>query len=291
MDNQRLALGTVQFGLPYGVANQSGQVNRDEATSILEHAWSNGLDTLDTAIVYGESEQRLGEIGVMPWQVVSKLPAMSESGTDVIDWVLESVHGSLERLGIPKLYGLLLHNSQQLLGTKGKELFGALVELKKRGVVEKTGVSIYSPAELDALWPDYQLDIVQAPFNIIDRRLLSTGWLSKLHKAGTEVHVRSVFLQGLLLMEQAKRPAYFNKWQPYWDQWHHWLDTKSLLPLNACLGFALSQPEIDRVVIGVDTLDQLKEIIACVKNPIEIPPKTLMSEDLDLINPSHWNVS
>jgi len=287
--SSRLALGTAQFGLCYGVANQSGQVSHDQTAAILEHAWAAGLDTIDTAIVYGESEQRLGEIGVAQWQVITKLPAMPETRTDVIAWVQESVLGSLKRLRIPKLYGLLLHRSRQLLGPQGDALYRALHALKDQGKVEYTGVSIYGPDELDALWPYYRLDLVQAPFNIMDRRLATSGWLTRLHQAGAKVHIRSVFLQGLLLMEAANRPATFNCWQPLWDLWHHWLDHQALTPLQACLGFALSQPEIDRVVVGVDSLKQLQGILAGVETPAVNPPTALASEDLHLIDPSRWN--
>jgi hypothetical protein len=287
--SNRIALGTVQFGLRYGIANRAGQVGRDEAAAILVHARSMGLDTLDTAIAYGESEQRLGEIGVGHWQVVSKLPPIPESCTDVDAWVRDSVRGSLERLGIAKLHGLLLHHSQQLLGARGHALYRALGALKDRQKVEKIGVSIYGPDELEALWPHFALDLVQAPLNIMDRRFATSGWLMRLHEAGTEVHVRSVFLQGLLLLNDANRPEKFKAWQPLWDQWHRWLQDEALTPLQACLGFVLSQPEIDRVVVGVDSLTQLHGILASVDDRTVIPPRVLMSDDPELINPSRWN--
>ncbi len=286
--NDCLALGTVQFGLLYGVANRTGQVSRDEAKAILSYAWAMGLDTLDTAVAYGDSEERLGEIGVGQWQIISKLPAIPESCEDVGGWVQDSVLGSLARLRLPKLRALLLHRPQQLLGPEGNALYRALVTLKNQGKVEKIGVSIYGPDELDALWPRFQFDLVQAPFNIIDRRLALSGWLNRLHEAGTEVHIRSVFLQGLLLMKAANRPVTFSRWQPLWSQWDRWLDDQALTPLQACLGFALSQSGIGRVVVGVDSLKQLQEILASVKNSALTPPKSLMSEDLDLINPSRW---
>lgn len=287
----RLMLGTVQFGMPYGIANQAGQVSRAETASILDHAWRRGINTLDTAIDYGESEQRLGDIGVGEWQVISKLSALQESCTDVAAWVQESVLSSLERLRIPRLRGLLLHRPQQLLGPQGSALYRALVAIKDQGKVEKIGISIYEPDELDAIWPHYQFDLVQAPFNIIDRRLAVSGWLERLHEADTEVHIRSVFLQGLLLMKSEKRPVAFNRWQPLWQQWHGWLNHQSLTPLQACLGFALAQPGIDRVVVGVENLTQLQEILASVETRAVEPPATLASEDIDLINPSRWATS
>jgi aryl-alcohol dehydrogenase-like predicted oxidoreductase len=288
---KRLALGTVQFGLPYGVANQVGQVSRDEANSILSHAWAMGVDTLDTAIAYGESEQLLGDIGIGQWQIISKLSAVHESCTDVAAWVQGSVRSSLERLRIPKLRGLLLHRPQQLLGAYGDALFRALVAMKDQGKVEKIGISIYDPSELDALCPHYQFDVVQAPFNIMDRRLATSGWLERLHQAGAEIHIRSVFLQGLLLMNAANRPSTFNRWRPLWQHWHCWLDEQALTPLQACLGFALAQSQVDRVVVGVDSLAQLKGVLAHVETPLVEPPATLVSEDMDLINPSRWTMS
>lgn len=284
----KLALGTVQFGLDYGIANKQGQVSREEAQSILGLARASGMDTLDTAIAYGDSERRLGEIGILGWQVISKLPAIPASCTDVTAWVRESVFSSLERLRIPKLRGLLLHRSQQLLGAQGDALYRALLALKDQGKVEKIGLSIYGPDELDALWPRYQFDLVQAPFNIIDRRLATSGWLARLHGAGTEIHVRSVFLQGLLLMEAARRPATFNRWQPLWDRWHRWLDEQALTPLQACLEFVLPHSEIDRIVIGVDNVKQLQEILRAANTMGVSVPQSFATEDPRLLNPSNW---
>lgn len=291
MASQRLALGAAQFGLPYGVANNSGQVSRDEAVRILDHAWSAGLDTLDTAIEYGDSEQRLGEFGVGQWHVVSKLPPMPESCTNVAGWVQESVTASLSRLKIKKLHGLLLHRSQQLLGAQGQTLYAALDALKTQGLVDKIGVSIYDPQELDSLWSHFRFDLVQAPFNILDRRLVTTGWLTRLKQAGAEVHVRSVFLQGLLLMPAASRPSYFQPWQPLWAQWHQWLADMKLTPLQVCLRFVLAQRQIDRIIVGVDSLKHLQDILAVAEETGIESPANLISADLDLINPSRWKTS
>ncbi len=287
--NNRLALGTVQFGMPYGIANHAGQVSREEAGAILDYASAVGLDTLDTAIAYGQSEQRLGEIGVKQWRIISKLPAMPESCHDVSSWVQKLVYESLERLGVNRLSGLLLHRPHQLLGHDGHALYAALNDLKQRGIVEKIGISIYDPQELEVLIPLYQFDLVQAPFNVLDRRLVTSNWLTRLKQAGTEVHVRSVFLQGLLLMDASNRPARFKKWQKFWDIWHEWVTASQLSPLQASLGFALAQAEIDRVIVGVDTVHQLQGILAAAGGPTPIPPVEMNCEDIDLINPSNWN--
>lgn len=286
--NHRFVLGTVQFGLPYGIANQTGQVSHDETVRILDYAWTAGISTLDTAINYGESEQRLGKIGVKQWRVISKLSAIPKNCNDVAGWVQKEFAASLDRLKLSKLYGLLLHYSEQLLQFQGNDIYQALVTLKNQGKVEKIGLSIYTPDELEVVWPRYQFDLIQAPFNVMDRRLVSSGWLKRLHQEGVEVHARSIFLQGLLLMEPGSKPAIFNRWEPLLNQWHSWLKTQKLTTLQGCLGFALLHPEIDQVVVGIDNLKHLQQILACSEKPIKTPPLSLMSEDLNLINPRLW---
>jgi aryl-alcohol dehydrogenase-like predicted oxidoreductase len=287
----RLGLGTAQFGLRYGVANLSGQVSHSEAAAILEYAAKAGLAMLDTAIAYGDSEMRLGRLGITHWQVVSKLPALPPDCRDVGAWVRSAVDGSLARLAIPRLHGLLLHEPQELLAGHGDALWAALLELRERGKVAKIGISVYGPEDLQPLWGRFAPDIVQAPFNVIDRRIAASGWLRRLHEAGTEVHARSVFLQGLLLMAPARRPPGFARWQGLWDQWQGWLAQQRLTPLQACLRFALSRAEVDRVVVGVDSLAQLREVISAAAGEPLVPPENLASNDPDLINPSRWSLS
>jgi aryl-alcohol dehydrogenase-like predicted oxidoreductase len=285
---ERLALGTVQFGLEYGVANRSGLVSAEDAATILDRALKMGINTLDTAIAYGVSEETLGRVGVQGWNVVTKLPPVPESSDDIDGWVEDAVTGSLRRLQRSKLYGLLLHDPRQLAGTMGDRLFEALTRLREQGLVEKIGISIHHPSDLDAICGRYSLDLVQGPFNVLDRRLATSGWLTRLHDAGTEVYVRSAFLQGLLLMTPGTRPRSFSRWQPLWDQWDKWLSYSNLTALQASLGFALSEPRVDRVVVGVDNLAQLEEIFAAVGRAIPAPPMELMTDDLDLIDPSRW---
>jgi aryl-alcohol dehydrogenase-like predicted oxidoreductase len=287
--NARLVLGTAQFGLPYGVANRTGVVAAEEAAQILRYAWSAGIDTLDTAAAYGESERRLGCIGVNSWRIVSKLSPVPDSATDIEAWVRASIAESLTLLRIPNLYALLLHKPQQLVQPMGGALYRALRAAKDRGEIGKIGVSIYAPEDLGALWPQYEFDLVQGPLNIFDRRLSSSGWLAKLKSAGVEVHIRSIFLQGLLLMEPAMRPARFDAWRHLWQSWDRWLEEQSLTPLQACLGYGVSQPDVDGVVVGIDSLAHLQGILQSAKRgPVE-PPEDLQTDDAELINPSRWS--
>ena len=284
----KLALGTAQFGLAYGIANTGGQVTADAAGKILSRARAAGMDTIDTAVAYGESEQRLGEAGVGGWQVVSKLPAVPDDCADIQGWVVAHVDASLARLKVPRLGGLLLHRPSQLLEANGRQLYQALLQLRDTGKVEKIGISIYEPSELDSLCVDYVFDLVQAPFNVFDRRLVTSGWLHRLWGDGVEIHARSAFLQGLLLSETGKAPTGFERWAPLWSAWKAWNIDAGLNPLQAALGHVLSYPEIGRVVVGVDTLNQLNEILACAQSGQQRAPETLATIDPDLLNPARW---
>lgn len=285
----RLALGTVQFGLPYGIANQQGQVSREAAKAMLQLAAANGIDTLDTAIGYGESEACLGDVGTQGFKLVTKLPAVPNGCADVTEWVKSEVSASLARLGVSTVYGLLLHRSEQLLGIDGMVLYNALHSLKETGQVQKIGASIYSPMELEALTPQYRFDLVQAPFNLVDRRLYTSGWMQRLKQDGVEIHTRSVFLQGLLLMPRTAIPPKFAPWAPLWDKWHDWLATHSTSAVQACLAYPQNFPEIDHVVVGADSVSQLKQIIEATRYiaPESLPD--LGSMDENLINPARWN--
>lgn len=288
---ERLALGTVQFGLPYGIANRVGQPSLAEAARIVADAHAAGVDTLDTAVAYGSSEARLGEIGVADWRVITKLPAVPDGLTDVRRWVRDSLGASLERLGVSAVTGLLLHRAADLCGRVGPDLGRALRDERDAGRALRVGVSIYDPSELDAIWPDFQPDLVQGPYSVVDRRLDTSGWLDKLAAHGCEVHTRSVFLQGVLLMPSDARPVRFARWPEVWSAWANWLSESGRSPLEAALAHALAHPGISRVLVGVDSVAQLDAIVSAAGGLPLAAPQGVASADLDLIDPSRWHAA
>ncbi|UML83594.1 aldo/keto reductase [Leptospira interrogans] len=286
-----LALGTVQFGLPYGVANQNGQVDLEEISFILDESWRHGIRMIDTAIAYGESEKRLGQIGVSNWQIISKLPPIPSDIQNVKKWAIEMVEGSLFRLGVSSLKGLLLHKSDLLLEPGGEKLYEALIHLKGTGLVDQIGVSVYDPAHIDLYIKKFVIDIVQLPLNVLDRRLLNSTWFSAIKRKKIEIHVRSVFLQGLLLMDPNKRPDYFSRWNTIFEDWDCWLKENRISPLEACLGFVGSVTGIDRVIVGVDSKKHIMEILnVCKSNCFLKIPDHISSEDENLLLPYNWKL-
>ena len=286
----KLALGTAQFGMSYGINNMAGQVSQHAAQQILQYASLVGIDTIDTAIAYGSSEQCLGLAGVGAFEVISKLPAIPEACTNVEDWISNEVTNSLNRLGVRSLHGLMLHRPNQLYGPMGDKILESLINLKNAGHFRKIGISVYGPDEFDGLFSMFDFDIVQCPFNLIDRRLINSGALKILKMRGVEIHTRSSFLQGLLLMERDDIPSKFDAWKSSWDLWDEWVQDNNVTRLSACLAYCLSFKDVDRILVGVDGISQLEEIVAASEEVITDLFPDLSSIDPKLINPGNWEV-
>lgn len=289
---ERIALGTVQFGLPYGVANTQGQVSYDQAEAMLRAMRTAGIDTIDTAIAYGEAETVLGRIGVSGFRLVSKVPVLREPAIAVDDWVMAQVEASLERLRVPRLGGLMLHAPDDLLGPHGSDLARGLLRVRNEGLAERIGLSVYSPEQLAALVDRLPLEIIQIPLNVFDRRFVETGWLDRLVSDDVEVHARSVFLQGLLLMPSDRVPSKFAPFRTLIDGWHAWLSgdaAAGMSTVQACLAHVASYAGISRLVVGADSLAQFQEIIEAAFTAPLRAPESLASPATPLINPSQWN--
>jgi aryl-alcohol dehydrogenase-like predicted oxidoreductase len=283
----KLALGTAQFGQGYGIAFPQPQITHLECRAIIDYSLNQGMTLLDTAIGYGESESRLGAMGVSQWKIVSKLPKIPV-GENVETWVTHSVKSSLEKLKVDSLYGLLLHHPLELLNINGPEIYATLKSLKAQGLVKKIGLSIYQPAELDDVFSLGEFDLVQSPLSILDRRIITSGWLSRLSEHGVEVHARSVFLQGILLISADQRASKFNRWTRLWDSYDNWVTASGLSPLQACIAYVSSIPQVQHVIVGVNSLDQIKEILNAQTCAPPSWTQDLSVDDEELLNPLSW---
>lgn len=285
----KLAIGTAQFGLDYGVSNKDGQVSAEDVDKILRAATKARITMIDTASAYGSSEQALGRVGVDSFNVITKFGAVPKSIADVKGWVYEQIEGSLVRLNVNSVYGFLLHRPNELLGSHGDIIYEALSEAKFQGLIKNIGISISDPVVLTQLIDRFDINIVQAPMNIIDRRLHSSGWLERLKKLGVEVHIRSVFLQGLLLMNPEVRPDYFGRWSLLFQNYDNWLTTSRISSLEACVGFVKQFNSVDKIIVGISSPSHLDGICkALSRNAVIVNPSNIQSDDINLINPAKW---
>ena len=281
---EKLGIGTAQFGQRYGISNKFGKVSQSEAENILYLAKLNSIDIIDTAISYN-SESCLGNIGVKEYKVVTKLPPVPNGIKNVCEWIDVQIKSSLKRLRVNSVYGLLLHNSEDYKNSEIREKFKSL---KADKIIHKIGVSIYSPNELNNLSCENEIDIVQAPINLVDQRLVDSGWLKKLNSYGVEVHARSVFMQGLLLMPKKLIPQSFMAWSSLWNKWHDWLNRENITAIEACLLYVFSLPYVNRVIIGFEAANQLKQIVESLKSSLNISYLDISNSEEDLVNPSMW---
>ena len=286
----KIALGTVQFGIDYGINSENGQIRPEEVRGILNYAYSQNIDLLDTAPAYGSSEKVLGEANVQNFKVVTKTRHFdnAEISNDDIDLLKKDFSCSLVDLRQESFYGVLVHDANDLLKPGSKKLFDQLESLKQAEKIKKIGVSIYDNKQLQSILENFDIDIVQLPFNILDKRLIDSGMLVKLQNRGIEVHARSVFLQGLLLMSNQDRPRKFHRWNALWKTWHEWLNDNQITALEATIRHAISIPEISKVLVGVDTVAQLKEIVLASPGILPDIPPEMFTNDADLLNPSNW---
>ncbi|MEI7814198.1 MAG: aldo/keto reductase [Coriobacteriia bacterium] len=284
----KIALGTAQFGLDYGVSNVAGRVPADEVASILDCACSAGVDVLDSAWAYGDAERVLGELRAAErFRIVTKTAPLAEDG---VPGVAAKVRESIERLGATPLYGLLVHHPADLLGDDGPELAEMLQKLKASGAVERIGVSGYGAQELfAALEMLGDADLVQVPINVFDQRLVSSGALAKLKARGIEVHARSAYLQGLLLMDPSEIPDYFDPIRDRIAAWRVFCAERSLTPL-AALGFVTGIDEVEHVVVGVESAQQLAGVLAAAEPFQSADFAELAIDDPELVDPSRWSV-
>lgn len=255
MLTKKIALGTVQFGLNYGIANRAGRPTREEAFSILELACEEGIDTLDTAYSYGESEEIIGEFisqSGKRFNIISKMPDLESIETD------KYFRQTLTRLKQQKIYGYLVHRFDNLI--MDKSLWGKLESLKQRGLVHKIGVSLYKREELDYLLDnDISFDMLQVPYNIFDQRF--EEYFSMLRIRNVEIYVRSVFLQGLFFLEMDYINKRFQSAKNRMEKLYHISENYKIPIHSLCLGFVLLNHFIDKVVIGVNSMEQLKQNI------------------------------
>jgi aryl-alcohol dehydrogenase-like predicted oxidoreductase len=290
----RLALGTVQFGLPYGISREGGKVPAEEVEAILRLAAENSLDTLDTGAAYGDSEKVLGEIlgDDERFAIVTKTTPIRTPSIDraAVDRIEKAFFESLRLLRRRRVSALLVHDARDILNPGGDLLWARLEALRDRGLVGKLGVSVYDGEEIDAALLRYPLALVQAPLSVFDQRLIASGRLERLAAANVEVHARSAFLQGLLLMDAEAGAAKAPAARGHLAAWREAVAAAGTSALSAALGLALSQPAVGRAVIGVHSAAHLAACLAAVRRAPSLDYASLACPDLDVIDPRRWKV-
>ena len=280
MSSSKLIIGGAQIGLNYGVSNKIGIPSDSELNKIIKTAKKNNITLLDTASSYGNAEQRIGNIANNEFNIITKISNISLDNS-----IAYQVKKSLDNLKSKSLYACLFHNANELI--KMPVFWDKLIRQKELGLIKKIGYSLYHPEEFEKLIQVKCIpDIIQIPFNIIDRNF--EPYLKDLKSLGIEIHVRSIFLQGLLLKKNKYKQKKFSNWFSIWDSYEFWLKKKSISPLEGCLSHVLSYKEFSNILVGIESNSQLSEIILASKKKAGKAPDSITSSDLSLTNPLAW---
>ena len=279
-------MGTAAFGQAYGISNSNTLTTNREIHSILEYCLENGINTLDTAQSYGNSEKILGQNGIKNFLVVTKVFCERNHKKGELE---VKVRASLRRLGIQKLHGLLIHNEDALQGSQGGVIASELRVLVELGLTEKIGFSTYDPKEADIILSKFHLDLVQIPMNLFDRRAVEGGFIEKWSLNKTEVHLRSVFLQGLLVKKPVTIPK--NPASTPMEECKKYINIcryNRINPLDGCLSYVFKNAPGARVVVGPTSTQEMQEIAEF--NLIDVPAgKELTPPWNSTFDPRNWN--
>lgn len=280
----KITIGTANFVNNYNLIKPSCGIKLKNARSIIKYSSLIGINSYDTAPYYN-SENILGRLTKFETTTYTKISF--DKNLNFKKKIINSINNSLRLLKKKKLDGVLFHNEKDLLMKNRKEIWNLILSLKKKGLIKKIGVSFYNPKYLIKIVKNFDLDFVQVPVNLFDKRFLDNRIISLLNKKNIEIHARSVFLQGLLLNTKIISKK-FLKWRSNFNKLNNFLKQKKISNLEACTNFVLQNKNLDKVIFGVNSVDHLMQIIKSI-NLRNINFNKLKSpKDLKLINPSLW---
>lgn len=262
MSPVKLCLGTVQFGLDYGINNPIGKPSQALSFAMLDEALRQGITMIDTATAYGTAEEILGEYGINKHyvQVISKLKPnlISEDCSNIESIVEEQIQASLVRTGLSELDGYLLHTPENYYN---KKIINGLRLCKEKGLIRHFGVSIYETEHALDVVRDGLVDYIQIPYSVFDQRVDQTEFFKLAKENKVTVFARSAFLQGLILMDEENIPAHLDVAKEYLRKFDQIINKYGFTRIQAAFLFSYTHPGIDYLVFGVDKMEQLKENI------------------------------
>ena len=281
-------LGTVQFGVNYGVSNPLGKPNIAEISDILNVANQIGICQLDTAEGYGQAEELIGQLSEHRFEINSKISLPETGEPPSPSDIFAQIDNSFKALKCRNLKALYIHNPNVLMGEHGGLYWEILRSAKSQGLFSQLGYSVYEPSQLDELYWQYHPDIVQLPVNAFDSRFQLSGWVDRLKKDEVEIHVRSIFLQGLLLMAPNERPRYFSNWPQTFALWEKRVLEAQVTKLEACFGAINNLPINAKLIVGVQNAKQLEAIAHALAKAKDLSFQFRTNNHAELIDPRRW---
>lgn len=283
----RLILGSAQFGSDYGAVNFTGKVPGNQVEEILDFARKAGVNCIDTASAYGNAEQVLGSHDLAGFEIITKVPAISAADSrQAAKSIDDFSKQSCVNLKIASLYGLLLHSARDLIGESSDFVYAGLAAAKESGVTKKIGISVYSADEIEAVLKKFRLDIIQMPLSVLDQRLLSC--LKRMADLGIEVHIRSVFLQGVMLISCEKLPERLRPLVPGISAFQHHAAAQGLSVLEAAIAFVRDLPDVAGIIVGTTGIEEFRATVGAFNKASSFHATDLGLKGVDLVDPRRW---
>ena len=285
-----LVLGTAQLGSDYGIVNFRGKVPAAEVAEILDLARGAGIDRIDTAPAYGDAEQVLHSCGIEDFKIITKVPKLKRDGdADLSSALVDAARRSCQSLGCQRLHGLLLHSADDLTGRDGSEIHAGLLAARDAGLVEQIGVSVYTADEIETVLDRYSVDIIQLPLSVLDQRLRAL--LPRLADRGVSAHVRSIFLQGLLLCPVDKVPQGVAQLGPAIEAFRQRAARAGMQVVEAAVAFVRDLPHVDGIVVGTASVNEFRALLDAFATKSSFDADGLAVARPDLIDPRSWAVA
>jgi uncharacterized protein len=288
----KIILGTVQFGLEYGINNNSGKPNQEAVCAILDLAYENKVRLLDTAEAYGNAQEIIGAYHKQSKNKFDVITKFSSKRNDLSSTLAERIYQDLQTLNISSLYCYMYHSLTDFRTYYDKHKEDIKI-LKESGIIDKLGVSVYTDAEMDEVLSKKDLDLIQLPFNLLDNNSRRSDSIRKAKDIGIEIHTRSVFLQGLFFKDLDQLPVKLKDLKPALSKIKDIAERNHLSLTELALNYVIQQPNIDKVLIGVDSTGHLSQDIGSMGNKISLQVlkeiDSINIEHTDMLNPSNWN--
>lgn len=289
MQKSKLILGTVQFGLKYGINNHMDKPNGTEVQEILEFAYANNIDVLDTADAYGNASELIGEFHTVrndKFNVITKFKNTGETFS-IENWLALT----LNRLNVPSLFACMFHSIDDYFNNP--KLLNDLISFYQKGLIKNIGVSIYTNIQFEKVIDDPSVHLIQLPYNLLDNTNYRGELIQKAKAKEKIIHIRSVFLQGLFFMDPNNLPLKLQSLKPELSMLQDLSNEYNIPMQSLALNYVAANDHIDGIIIGIDNLKQLKDNIDSLT--VEIPKElichidSISTKHLELLNPVNWS--
>ncbi len=292
LNKHKIILGTANFDQKYGILSKNKKIKKEEIDKIFEFIYQKKITKLDTAYEYGNIHRLIGNYSNKNLKIYTKFPKIL-SKKNIQKKTYQIIEKIFMDLKVLKLEAMYFHHPEQILSKEGEIIYSVINELKKNKMIKKIGFSIYNPYEMIELKKNFDFDIIQAPLNIFDQRMIKKQWLEFTKNYNIQVVYRSIFLQGILLNKIENLPKHFKQYRKILLVYQKWIEKNQINNIYACISFIMKNLDKNEFILGFRSRYELDQLFDTFKNIMKIDKKInfdkkLSCNEINLIDPRKW---